>query len=739
MAIGTSRLPAQRIIFNTQMARFPYTFFDNFIVRTPLFSVLELKKIFSDSTDTGALQKNFEEKVFKEAIYLASPILYEEIEKSNSKAKLNNALLKYFIRMSTRSTPFGLFSGVGLAKFDKQTLFSKLFSDRQKLRDTKADMHFLFSLSNHLLSLPHIRNEVLFFPNNSIYRIGKKIRYVEFESNKGKRNYVLSSAIFSDELEQILIKSESGKTIKELARTLITEDISESEAVDYVNELITNQILVSELEPTVSGIDFLDSIISILHRINAFKERDLLTCIQNRIKKLDVNLGNSASVYSEIEKLICNTGIEYEKKYLFQTDLYYQNSVSLSYIWKKQLKKGISFLNKITLPNKNTHIEKFKTAFLERFEHQEVSLVYALDTDVSIGYRQDIKPQSLHSYLDDLKIPSNSKQDLEIKLDEVRIILNRKLQSAYFKKNYSIQLTDKDFKQFEENWTDLPDTLSFMAEIISENHQHKLFLGNSSGNASRLQARFCSDKADIQRLTKEITSKEQELNADCILAEILHLPESRIGNVIRRPILRNYEIPYLAKSILPKENQISVDDLYISVKNNRLILRSKKHNKEVKPYLTNAHNYSANSLPLYHFLCDFGSQNLRPGLNFDWGGLAHIYDFLPRVEYENIILSKARWKIYSDEMKGFFLLLKNGETELLNERMEDFRNIRQIPQWIQLVYGDNTLVINLKNPEMLTMFLSSIKNKKEIIIEEFLCDEEENFVHQFIFPLYKNI
>lgn len=736
MAIGTSRLPAQRIIFNTQMARFPYTFFDNFIVRTPLFSVLELKKIFSDNTDTGALQKNFEEKVFKEAIYLASPILYEEIEKSNSKAKLNNALLKYFIRMSTRSTPFGLFSGVGLAKFDEQSL---LFSNGQKLRDTKADMHFLFSLSNHLLSLPHIRNEVLFFPNNSIYRIGKKIRYVEFESNNGKRNYVLSSAIFSFELEQILIKSESGKTIKELARTLITEDISESEAVDYVNELITNQILVSELEPTVSGIDFLDSIISILNRINAFKERDFLTCIQNRIKELDVNLGNPTSAYSEIEKLIRNTEIEYEQKYLFQTDLYYQNAASLSYIWKKQLKKGISFLNKITLPNKNTHLEKFKTAFLDRFDTQEVSLAYALDTEVGIGYIQNLTSQSLHSYLDDLKIPSNAKQDLKIELDEIRAILNRKLQSAYLQKCFTIQLTDKDFEKFEENWTDLPDTLSFMAEIISGNREQQLFLGNCSGNAARLLARFCSDKADIQKLAKEITSKEQELNADCILAEILHLPESRIGNVVRRPILRPYEIPYLAKSILPKENQISVDDLYVSVKNNKLVLRSKKHNREVKPYLTNAHNYSANSLPLYHFLCDFGSQNLRPGLNFDWGGLAHIYDFLPRVEYENIILSKARWKIYSDEMKGFFLLLKNGETELLNERIEDFRNIRQIPQWIQLVYGDNTLVINLKNPEMLTMFLSSIKNKKEIIIEEFLCDEEENFVHQFIFPLYKNI
>ena len=93
--------------------------------------------------------------------------------------------------------------------------------------------------------------------------------------------------------------------------------------------------------------------------------------------------------------------------------------------------------------------------------------------------------------------------------------------------------------------------------------------------------------------------------------------------------------------------------MYLSIKNGKLILRSKKHNKEVIPHLTNAHNYSNNSLPIYHFLCDYSNQNIRTSLFFDWGGLSKIYDFLPRVEYENIILSKAQWKINSEQIKIF--------------------------------------------------------------------------------------
>ncbi len=727
------------------MSRFPYAFFDNFVVRTPLLSCKEFQSLFENQEDYCYIENIVTDNVFREALYLASPQLNYQIDKftdnnlfEKESDKLKNTVLKYFVRASSRCTPFGLFSGAGLGHFQKDNSFPETYSERQKHRETKPDMHFLVSLTNHLLSSPNIKNSVLFFPNNSIYKVGQKIRYVEYENINGKRDYIVSSTYLSEELKTIIDASKKGKTIKELAIILVNEDISFEEAYDYIEELIHNQILVSELEPNVSGTDYFDLIISILSRINAERERDILISIQEKIKNLDKQFGNPVFCYQEIEKLIKSLNIEYEQKYLFQTDLYFKSKTALSYQWKKELKKGISFLNKITPKNKNNHFEKFKKAFYERFENEEVPLAYALDTEIGIGYRQDIPIKAVHSFLEDIILPvsKNNDSSLILKLNPIQVILNQKLQSALMKKEYTIRLCDEDFKEFQEDWNDLPDTMSFMAEMVSDHKKQKLCLNRGGGNASRLMARFCSEQSCISKLAKEICKKEEQANDNYILAEIIHLPESRIGNILRRPHIRNYEIPYMAKSLLPDEQKILVDDLCLSLRNDMLVLRSKKLNREVKPYLTNAHNYAVNSLPVYHFLCDFNAQNTRQGLHFDWGDLMNIYNFFPRVEYENIILSKAQWKVNSDEITQFISLLADKES--LHQKIENWRNERNIPQWVQLVQADNILTINLNNYDLLRMFFLLVKNEKEILIEEFLHNEKENFAYQFIFPLYKN-
>lgn len=721
------------------MPRFPFQFFGNYIVRTPILPYKKFETIFSSQKTNHEELEVFTDSLFREAIYLASLSLYNETKcKISEKSKVS--LLKYYNRSSTRYTPFGLFAGVSLGKFEKEDYFPKSFSENERLRETNLDMHFLVELSKHLNSIPQIKNSILYFPNNSIYKIGNKIRFIEYESKEGKRDYIISSAPFSEELEQILLISNEGKTIDELSSVLINEEISLEEAREFIDELIENQVLVSELEPNVAGNDFLDSIISILEKIEANKERDLLVDIKIKIQQLDLNFGNSENIYSEIEVLINNLNLEYDKKYLFQTDLYYDSEIKLSYHWKRQLKKGISFLNKITVPYRETALEKFKEAFYERFENEEISLSFALDTEIGIGYLQNIPTKGVHPYLEDLVLPSSKqKKELQIKLNPIHIVLNQKLQNAYWNNDYVIKLSEDDFNDFEENWNDLPDTLSLIGEKISENQQEKLYINNITGKAGRLLGRFCSNKSTIKGFVKQITYKEQELNSDKILAEIIHLPESRIGNVIRRPQLRNYEIPYLANSILEKENQISLDDLYLSIKNNRLFLRSKKHNKEVIPHLTNAHNYSNNSLPIYHFLCDYNNQKIRTSLFFDWGGLSQIYDFLPRVEYENIILSKAQWKINSEQIKIFNSIIISENIEDLFQKIEEWRKLKQIPQWIQWVKGDNTLAVNLQNFDLVQMFFSSVKNEKEIIIEEFLINDKSDYVHQFVFSLYKDL
>ena len=67
-------------------------------------------------------------------------------------------------------------------------------------------------------------------------------------------------------------------------------------------------------------------------------------------------------------------------------------------------------------------------------------------------------------------------------------------------------------------------------------------------SAAKLLGRFCNGNADIHNLTKEIVEKEKKCYPDKILAEIVHIPESRTGNILRRPVLRDYEIAYLSNS-----------------------------------------------------------------------------------------------------------------------------------------------------------------------------------------------
>jgi len=102
--------------------------------------------------------------------------------------------------------------------------------------------------------------------------------------------------------------------------------------------------------------------------------------------------------------------------------------------------------------------------------------------------------------------------------------------------------------------------------LSSENDliQIKNIFGSSAIN---LLGRFACGSEDILEITQSIVDYENTVcEDDTVYAEILHLPENRTGNVILRPSLRKYEIPYLSKSFLPQNNQIDINDLYLSIK-----------------------------------------------------------------------------------------------------------------------------------------------------------------------------
>src|SRR6185503_4797375 len=100
----------------------------------------------------------------------------------------------------------------------------------------------------------------------------------------------------------------------------------------------------------------------------------------------------------------------------------------------------------------------------------------------------------------------------------------------------------------------------------------------------------------------------------------VHLPQGRTGNVLSRPVLRDYEIPFLGRSGAPPENQIPLTDLQVTVTEQRIVLRSERLGREVIPRLTSAHNFTF-GLGIYRFLCGLQGQDVIVGLAWNWGAL----------------------------------------------------------------------------------------------------------------------
>lgn len=710
-------------------SKFNYSLFSSFVIRTPVYSIDFFKNLTKESLiDSDEVKEMLKKTLINEAIYLASPDFYTEIQKWKTQDgypidksdKIKISVLKYFIRMSTRCTPFGLFAACGAGKLTNKNNI-KIDKENSFYRKTRFDMQFLANLASELTLNPNIQNQLLFYPNTSLYQLGNYYRYIEHVLSQNKRKYSLEALKKTSYLDLILQNSLSGATKNELATSLISNEISIEEAIEFIEELISNQILISELEPTLTGDDFMNGIINSLERTNCGGINYDLKILSNQLLELDSIVGNPISSYENIIKTVDKANLFFDKKYLFQTDLFLRSdNYQLDKQYTYELLRGIAVLNMISEKPKTTLLESFKNAFFERYESQAIPLIKALDIETGIGYLQHNNSFDVTPLLDTIGIKQKSKSDhLQINLSKTEQVIYKKLQNAIQNNDNSIILKSSDFENIDVYNQDLPFTFSCLFEIIEENEKEWIVIQSVGGSsAANLMARFCYGNPEIDRLTREITQYESEKLNDKIIAEIVHLPESRTGNVLRRPSFRSYEIPYLGQSSLPILHQINIQDLLLFVKNDRLILWSEKHQKEVVPRLTNAHNYSYNSLPIYHFLCDLQMQNTKTDFSFDWKHLENLFDYFPRVSIGNCIVSKEKWVFNKLKHQDFYNAMQLRDD--LIRLIQSWRLANRLPQYVSLVDGDNALVLNLENNTCIDMLVETVKNRTQFVIEEFL-------------------
>ncbi|KAF2329083.1 lantibiotic dehydratase family protein [Flavobacterium daemonense] len=731
-----------------------YNIFDTYVLRTPLLTIdffLNLTK--EDKVTDEQLKDIFSDPTIKEAIFLASPAFYKEVEKWSTgkkideKGEIQNSLLKYLSRISSRPTPFGLFSGCSTGQFMKENKIKR--ENSLNKRHTRLDMNLTGALIKSLKEIPSIKEQLNFFPNNSLFELGDLLRFIESKYND---NSVLVQKMIevesSDYIKEIIQFCGEGKSISQISNLLVDNDIEFDNAREFIMELIDSQILVSELEQTVSGVENFDNILSVLNRIE-YKSplTDNLKSIKLKLAELDKGNSNGIDAYIQILDLLKEFNITFNEKYVFQTDLIIgHNHNTLDEDIAENIQEGLALINTISDTNSNKDLYDFKKAFYDRYETKEISLALALDKEIGLGYPINSGSGDPNPLIDDITFNNYGSVEANPKLSQIDILLFDKIVEAEKKGSKIIEIREDEIKTPDCNWLNLPDTFSTIAQIAVIENQNMIHLNSFFGaSAGNLFGRFCHGDSQINKFVEKIMAIENNLNPNIILAEIVHLPEDRIGNVLMRPSFRNYEIPFLSRSTKPSEKQIPINDIFISIKNNRLFLRSKKLNKEICPRLTTAHNYSHSNLPIYRFLCDMQLMEKRKTLHFQWNTMISNYlTFFPRVIYKNIILFTSKWKITTDKVKN--ILVITDDDVLLEAKFKEFVTKYNIPKLVYLIEGDNKLLINTSNLSSIKMLLSLIKNKSLFILEEFIFSDnticvdskQKGFVNEFIFSFYKN-
>ncbi|KIO78264.1 hypothetical protein TH53_04405 [Pedobacter lusitanus] len=511
----------------------------------------------------------------------------------------------------------------------------------------------------------------------------------------------------------------------------------------YINELIDNQLLVSELEPMITGKEYVYQVIDVFSRIVNEKRSPILKSVLTKLidinlvlKEIDLRVDNSVEVYHQLIELIRTMEIEFDENKLFQTDLTKEIiKGGLDSTIQNQLLEAVEVLSKICNPSKRTKMTTFARSFAERYDTQEIPLFNVLDPEIGIGYgvisNQHISPLTDHVKLNHTSV---SEQVNQIVWDPLQRWIFSRLMDANKAGLYEISIKTEEISTFKSYLSEFPSSTSVVFRQIQHENLDISIEGVGGPSAGNFFGRFGHGSAAMNQTIESIIEHETNANPDVIFCEVVHLPENRVGNILLRPSYHEYEIPYLAQSSKSEEYTILLDDILVSVTDGIVYLRSKRLNKRIIPRLTSAHNSSFRTLPIYEFLCDIQTQQQCVGTYFNWGNLSIEFAFLPRLTFKNTVLFAATWGLSRTDLDNLY----NQDDHLLPAAVSDFRKKWNLPALIILVDGDNELLVDLENILSVKTLLNTAGKKEKIVLREYLLPVSPDFLKDEQGELYAN-
>lgn len=736
---------------------------DFFLVRIPLLPLNTYLEVLSGQhcqSEAHETEKRLKEEaassIIQEAIAVASPSLRSFLECLETRIESDRktlqkyektliSFLRYFIRMTTRTTPYGLFSRVGQGYFgDRSDLDIGSVSNNRKR--ARPDMEWIFHIIKLIESDPVIVDELKVFRNKTMMFKGNRVK-LPVRSQYGMLNLETSpvgttSIGLSEVVDFTLQTAEEPIEVGVLKHAILkafpeaTTDIVHH----FLSQLLEQEFLLSELRPPFMDVSPLEHIQDVLSRKNDAQQWvKLLSDIKGLLTHYEeCPIGEGELIYRQLTKAMQDVA---KKDNLVQVDVKLEKNVMLPRSVADDVVLGAELMCKMFVDD-GTGLTEYLNRFLEKYGvYQEVPIQELFDPDWGLG-----TPEAYQSGM---------RPEVQQNLYARNSVLFQLASEAICQGAVEILLTDEHIQQLTvvDSADKAPESLEIYYTLLADSAQHvdqgdyRLVLGASAGSsgAGKTMGRFLDmlDPTFIEKL-KHAYTHHQRCHPDAVMAEMVFMPANgRVANIMIGRNVMEYEIVSGTTSSKDKEHTLHVDDLLVGATYDRFYIKSKRLGKEIIPIQTHMFNHRI-SPNIFRFLSDVSRTITGTWSYFNWGPVEQS-PFLPRLRYKNIIISSAQWRLSNNTLNG-------SHSDIDSEwdaKFNLWKNRWRVPRYVYLTMGDNRLLLDLNNPlcvNELRREIGKLKNGQELLLTECIehpsstpiTSNSEKYIGEFVFPLLQS-
>ena len=690
-----------------------------FVTRTPILSVNDYLNIFSDPALLNTnLQNAFNDPVLQEALLVASKDLYlahgknDITAQSKSAEQIRSSLIKYFIRLSTRPTPFGLFSGISIGRFGSVSGIT-VASPQHHTKRARPDMEWVYGVIKKIESDKKIRAALPVRFNDFTYPNGSRIEKPNKTFMQLEEGNELSSSIRYTAQVKMLEQQCAGYTVfSGILDSIVQQNpnVPVNKIETFLSQLLENEFLLSRLRPPLINTDALDYLLGILGEIQGIEEVDFyiskLRQIQNSISAYNgTSIGNGIDIYNDTIQLQKEL---FECKNYLQVDMKaHTHSNSLGLSLKTDLERFASAMYKLAPTSKvSDEMAHYIGLFQERYgSDAAVPVLELLDIDKGLG-----SPAHFNVNTVNRPVPKRPKP---VKEERLKTLLQRKLIFSLRSGSNTIEITDRDIDyvcdgetQSDEHHT-MDALQSFELYLLAHpgaDYRFTVAPAIASDGFGKSFGRFSDMLTTEERmLLEEGYTKQKDMLQEYVIAEISELPSrGRTSNVTSNNSSYNYQIP-LTTNPCDGKHVLSIRDLYIGIEHgdNQFYIKSKSLDKKVVVTMTCMMNPTFGSSAL-RFLREVSGTRKTNIIDGILGTMDTNFEYCPRIVYDKVIIRPETWVVTKDAA---------GEENFLA-----YRKQWGLPRHVFLNEFDNRLMLDLDNLRHRSEIYSILKKNTTVSV-----------------------